>query len=187
MLPISGPDQSDWFWDGSVSSVGSVLPVSAQPEPDSSDWSYTGSPSCLCTTAAPAQHQADEGTLPPLTLCRYFGSVKLQLAICLQVEDLSALAELSSLQTLNLDGTAVREESLKHLATLPSLSSLSLAGIPIVDGNRALQSISGLELESSNEKWVEGLKLQLFGLLMRVLLSIQVSSWVTSLSLGAIL
>nr|XP_020475406.1 uncharacterized protein LOC109971480 [Monopterus albus]XP_020475407.1 uncharacterized protein LOC109971480 [Monopterus albus] len=63
-----------------------------------------------------------------------------------KVEDISALAELSSLQTLNLDGTDVAERSLKYLATLPALSSLSLAGIPVVDGNHALQIISGLKL-----------------------------------------
>lgn len=61
-----------------------------------------------------------------------------------QVEDVSALAELLSLQTLNLDGTGVTEASLKYLATLPALSSLSLAGIPVADGNHALQIISGL-------------------------------------------
>ncbi|XP_039983584.1 uncharacterized protein si:ch73-173p19.1 [Xiphias gladius] len=63
-----------------------------------------------------------------------------------KVEDISALAELPSLQTLNLDGTGVTEVSLKYLATLPALSSLSLAGIPVADGNHALQIISGLKL-----------------------------------------
>uniref|UniRef100_A0A665VA87 Uncharacterized LOC115060683 n=1 Tax=Echeneis naucrates TaxID=173247 RepID=A0A665VA87_ECHNA len=63
-----------------------------------------------------------------------------------KVEDVSALAELSSLQTLNLDRTGVTEMSLKYLATLPALSSLSLAGIPVADGNDALQIISGLKL-----------------------------------------
>lgn len=60
-----------------------------------------------------------------------------------QVRDVSALAELSSLQTLNLDGTGVTESSLEHLATHPALTSLSLAGIPEADGNHALQIISG--------------------------------------------
>lgn len=64
-----------------------------------------------------------------------------------QVADVSALAELSSLQTLNLDGTGVTESSLEHLASHPTLSSLSLAGIPVADGNQALQIISGLEME----------------------------------------
>lgn len=61
-----------------------------------------------------------------------------------QVRDVSALADLSNLQTLNLDGTGVTESSLEHLATHPALSSLSLAGIPVADGNQALQIISGL-------------------------------------------
>lgn len=61
-----------------------------------------------------------------------------------QVKDVSALAQLSILQTLNLDGTDVTEASLTQLATHPALSSLSLAGIPVSDGNLALQIISGL-------------------------------------------
>ncbi|XP_041669772.1 uncharacterized protein si:ch73-173p19.1 isoform X1 [Cheilinus undulatus] len=63
-----------------------------------------------------------------------------------KVKDVSALAQLSSLQTLNLDGTGVTESSLEHLATHPALSSLSLAGISVEDGNQALQIISGLRL-----------------------------------------
>ncbi|KAG9348127.1 hypothetical protein JZ751_004157 [Albula glossodonta] len=59
-----------------------------------------------------------------------------------KVRDVSALAELLSLQTLHLDGTGVTEGSLEHLATHPALSSLSLAGIPVADGNHALQIIS---------------------------------------------
>lgn len=60
-----------------------------------------------------------------------------------QVSVVSALAQLASLQTLYLDGTGVREGSLENLATHSSLSSLSLAGIPVADGNHALQIISG--------------------------------------------
>jgi len=60
-----------------------------------------------------------------------------------QVSDVSALAGLSSLQTLNLDGTCVTEGSLEHLATHPGLMSLSLAGIPVADGDHVLQIISG--------------------------------------------
>ncbi|XP_061093494.1 uncharacterized protein si:ch73-173p19.1 isoform X1 [Conger conger] len=63
-----------------------------------------------------------------------------------QVGDVSPLAELLSLQTLYLDGTGVTEGSLAHLATHPTLSSLSLAGIPVADGNHALQIISDLRL-----------------------------------------
>lgn len=82
--------------------------------------------------------------------CLRFVSVSLMTSPCpavslfSQVEDVSALAQLLSLQTLNLDGTGVTEASLKYLATLPALSSLSLAGIPVADGNHALQIISGL-------------------------------------------
>ncbi|KAM3593406.1 uncharacterized protein V6R79_012311 [Siganus canaliculatus] len=63
-----------------------------------------------------------------------------------KVKDVSSLAELSSLQTLNLDGTGVTESSLERLASHSTLSSLSLAGIPVADGNHALQIISGLKL-----------------------------------------
>lgn len=61
-----------------------------------------------------------------------------------QVRDLSALTQLSSLQTLNLDGTDVTESTLEHLVCHPSLSSLSLAGIPAADGDQALQIISSV-------------------------------------------
>lgn len=63
-----------------------------------------------------------------------------------KVQDVTALAQMSSLQTLNLDGTGVTEGSLEHLATHPTLSSLSLGGISVQDGNQALQIISGLKL-----------------------------------------
>ncbi|KAI2648845.1 Dynein regulatory complex subunit 6 [Labeo rohita] len=64
----------------------------------------------------------------------------------LRVSDVSALAELRNLQTLHLDGTGVRENTLQCLATHPSLSALSLAGIPVADGNHTLEIISGLRL-----------------------------------------
>ncbi|XP_031440137.1 uncharacterized protein si:ch73-173p19.1 isoform X2 [Clupea harengus] len=63
-----------------------------------------------------------------------------------KVTDVSALAELRCLQTLHLDGTDVREDSLQHLATHSTLSGLSLAGIPVMDGNHTLELISGLRL-----------------------------------------
>uniref|UniRef100_A0A671NNY1 Si:ch73-173p19.1 n=1 Tax=Sinocyclocheilus anshuiensis TaxID=1608454 RepID=A0A671NNY1_9TELE len=63
-----------------------------------------------------------------------------------KVSDVSALAELQNLQTLHLDGTGVRENTLQCLATHPSLSALSLAGIPVTDGNHTLEIISGLRL-----------------------------------------
>lgn len=61
-----------------------------------------------------------------------------------QVRDVAALARLSGLHTLNLDGTDVSESGLEHLASHPLLSSLSLAGISVTDGNQALQIISGV-------------------------------------------
>ncbi len=64
-------------------------------------------------------------------------------SFCLEVSDVSALAELRNLQTLHLDGTDVREDTLQCLATHPSLSALSLAGIPVADGNHTLEIISG--------------------------------------------
>lgn len=60
-----------------------------------------------------------------------------------QVREVSALADLSALQTLYLDGTAVTEASLESLAAHPTLSGLGLAGIPVTSGNHALQIISG--------------------------------------------
>lgn len=57
---------------------------------------------------------------------------------------MAALARLSGLLTLNLDGTDVSESGLEHLASHPLLSSLSLAGISVADGNQALQIISGV-------------------------------------------
>ncbi|XP_069552456.1 uncharacterized protein [Brachyistius frenatus] len=63
-----------------------------------------------------------------------------------KVKDVTALAEMVSLQTLNLDGTSVTEGSLERLANHPVLSSLSVGGIPVLDGDHALQIISGLKL-----------------------------------------
>lgn len=63
-----------------------------------------------------------------------------------KVSEVSALAQMANLQTLYLDGTGVREGSLENLATHSTLSALSLAGIPVADGNQALQIISGLRL-----------------------------------------
>ncbi|XP_056290762.1 uncharacterized protein si:ch73-173p19.1 [Pseudoliparis swirei] len=90
------------------------------------------------------QTAVSEATLAVLPTC----VPKLRLLSIKQtkVSDVSALAGLSSLQTLNLDGTCVTEGSLEHLATHPGLMSLSLAGIPVADGDHALQIISGIKL-----------------------------------------
>nr|XP_057916741.1 uncharacterized protein si:ch73-173p19.1 [Doryrhamphus excisus] len=63
-----------------------------------------------------------------------------------KVADVSALAHLTGLQTLFLDGTGVEEASLAQLGNHPTLTSLSLAGIRVADGNHALQIVSGLRL-----------------------------------------
>uniref|UniRef100_A0A3Q2UK78 Si:ch73-173p19.1 n=1 Tax=Fundulus heteroclitus TaxID=8078 RepID=A0A3Q2UK78_FUNHE len=59
-----------------------------------------------------------------------------------KVRDISALAGMSSLQTLNLDGTGVTEASLESISAHPTLTSLSLGGISVKDGNHALEIIS---------------------------------------------
>ncbi|XP_062977576.1 uncharacterized protein LOC134395342 [Elgaria multicarinata webbii] len=62
------------------------------------------------------------------------------------VTDVSPLRHLEALQTLHLDGTRVSEASLRALSAHPSLSSLTLSGVQSVDGNRALELVSGLPL-----------------------------------------
>ncbi|XP_034562595.1 uncharacterized protein si:ch73-173p19.1 [Notolabrus celidotus] len=100
-------------------------------------------PSCLSQLSL-NQTAVTEATLAVLPTC--VPQLRLLSIKQTKVEDVSALAQLSSLQTLNLDGTAVTESSLEHLASHPTLTSLSLAGIPVADGNHALQIISGLRL-----------------------------------------
>ncbi|XP_034718110.1 uncharacterized protein si:ch73-173p19.1 [Etheostoma cragini] len=100
-------------------------------------------PSCLSQLSL-NQTAVTEATL--VVLPTYVPQLRLLSIKQTKVSDVSALAELSSLQTLNLDGTGVTESSLQHLATHPALTSLSLAGIPKADGNHALQIISGLKL-----------------------------------------
>ncbi|XP_010742474.3 uncharacterized protein si:ch73-173p19.1 [Larimichthys crocea] len=100
-------------------------------------------PSCLSQLSL-NQTAVTEATLAVLPTC--VPQLRLLSIKQTKVADVSALAELSSLQTLNLDGTGVTESSLEHLASHPTLSSLSLAGIPVADGNQALQIISGLKL-----------------------------------------
>lgn len=100
-------------------------------------------PSCLFQLSL-NQTAVTEATLVVLPTC--VPQLRLLSIKQTKVKDVSALAELSSLQTLNLDGTGVTEGSLEHIATHPALSSLSLAGIPVEDGNHVLQIISGLKL-----------------------------------------
>ncbi|XP_060717966.1 uncharacterized protein si:ch73-173p19.1 [Tachysurus vachellii] len=63
-----------------------------------------------------------------------------------RVCDVSTLADLHNLQTLHLDYTQVKEESLQCLSSHRTLSSLSLHGIPVSSGNHTLQILSGLNL-----------------------------------------
>uniref|UniRef100_A0A673CF51 Uncharacterized LOC115410964 n=1 Tax=Sphaeramia orbicularis TaxID=375764 RepID=A0A673CF51_9TELE len=100
-------------------------------------------PSCLSQLSL-NQTAVTEATLVLLPTC--VPQLRLLSIKQTKVTDVSALAQLCSLQTLNLDGTGVTEGPLEHLAHHPALSSLSLAGIPVVDGNRTLQIISGLKL-----------------------------------------
>uniref|UniRef100_A0A8C2ZJU0 Si:ch73-173p19.1 n=1 Tax=Cyclopterus lumpus TaxID=8103 RepID=A0A8C2ZJU0_CYCLU len=100
-------------------------------------------PSCLSQLSL-NQTAVSEATLVVLPAC--VPQLRLLSIKQTKVSDVSALAGLSSLQTLNLDGTGVTEGSLEHLATHPALMSLSLAGIPVADGDHALQIISGLKL-----------------------------------------
>ncbi|XP_030625124.1 uncharacterized protein LOC115808026 [Chanos chanos] len=100
-------------------------------------------PSSLCQLSL-NQTAVTETTLAMLPTC--VPQLRLLSIKHTKVNDLSALAELCSLHTLYLDGTGVQEDSLQHLATHPNLSALSLAGIPVADGNVALEIISGLRL-----------------------------------------
>ncbi|XP_057680817.1 uncharacterized protein si:ch73-173p19.1 isoform X2 [Corythoichthys intestinalis] len=100
-------------------------------------------PPCLSQLSV-NQTTVGEATLAALPACvpqLRMLSIKLT-----KVSDVSALSELTSLQTLNLDGTAVTEASLARLGSHPSLSSLSLAGVRVSDGDRVLEIISGLPL-----------------------------------------
>ncbi|KAF5901208.1 uncharacterized protein DAT39_009072, partial [Clarias magur] len=63
-----------------------------------------------------------------------------------RVCDVSALAHLPDLQTLHLDFTQVKEESLQCLSTHRSLTSLSLHGVPVGSGDHTLEILSGLNL-----------------------------------------
>ncbi|XP_056155397.1 uncharacterized protein si:ch73-173p19.1 isoform X2 [Lampris incognitus] len=100
-------------------------------------------PPCL-TQLSLNQTAVTESTLAVLPTC--VPQLRLLSIKQTKVSDVSALKELSSLQTLYLDGTGVTESSLECLSTHPTLSALSLAGIPVVDGNHILQIISGLRL-----------------------------------------
>ncbi|XP_028288759.1 uncharacterized protein LOC114453194 [Parambassis ranga] len=100
-------------------------------------------PSCLSQLSL-NQTAVTEATLAVLPSC--VPHLRLLSIKHTKVMDVAALAEMSSLQTLNLDGTGVTEVSLENLATHPVLSCLSLGGIPVRDGNHTLQIISGLKL-----------------------------------------
>ncbi|XP_008394857.1 uncharacterized protein LOC103456832 isoform X1 [Poecilia reticulata] len=100
-------------------------------------------PSCLSQLSL-NQTEVTEATLAALPTC--VPQLRLLSIKQTKVKDISALAGMSSLQTLNLNGTGVTEESLESISTHPTLSSLSLGGISVKDGNHALKIISGLKL-----------------------------------------
>lgn len=56
---------------------------------------------------------------------------------------MSSLADLHDLQTLHLDFTRVKEESLQSLSAHRNLSSLSLHGVPVSSGDHTLEILSG--------------------------------------------
>ncbi|XP_041824644.1 uncharacterized protein si:ch73-173p19.1 [Melanotaenia boesemani] len=100
-------------------------------------------PSCLSQLSL-NQTAVTEATLVVLPAC--VPQLRLLSIKHTKVKDVTALAEMFSLQTLSVDGTGVTDVSLQNLATHPALSSLSLGGIPVEDGNHTLQIISGLKL-----------------------------------------
>ncbi|XP_078060293.1 uncharacterized protein LOC144486062 isoform X2 [Mustelus asterias] len=63
-----------------------------------------------------------------------------------KVCDVSALKDLSALQTLHLDSNKITESSLQALSSHPTLSSLSVYGLQSLSGDVTLKIISGLNL-----------------------------------------
>uniref|UniRef100_A0A1A7YYE5 Uncharacterized protein n=1 Tax=Iconisemion striatum TaxID=60296 RepID=A0A1A7YYE5_9TELE len=100
-------------------------------------------PSCLSQLSL-NQTAVTEVTLVVLPTC--VPQLRLLSIKQTKVKDVTALAEMSGLQTLSLDGTGITEASLEKLATHPALSSLSLGGVTVKDGDHALEIISGLKL-----------------------------------------
>ncbi|XP_076026524.1 uncharacterized protein LOC143016205 [Genypterus blacodes] len=100
-------------------------------------------PPCLAQLSL-NQTEVTEATLAVLSSC--VPQLRLLSIKHTKVADVSALADLSNLQTLSLDGTLVTEDSLRHIGSHPSLSTLSLNGIPVQNGDHALRIISGLKL-----------------------------------------
>ncbi|XP_076868405.1 uncharacterized protein LOC143519155 [Brachyhypopomus gauderio] len=85
-----------------------------------------------------------EATLSALPTC--VPQLRLLSIARTMVSDVSSLVALPCLHTLHLDGTRVREDSLRVIAALPSIAALSIASIPVADGNHTLEIISGLRL-----------------------------------------
>ncbi|EMP24034.1 Amiloride-sensitive cation channel 2-C, neuronal [Chelonia mydas] len=69
-----------------------------------------------------------------------------QYAPGLALLSLKQTEQLSRLHTLHLDDTRVSQASLAALASHPALSTLTLSGVQSVDGDQALQLVSGLPL-----------------------------------------
>ncbi|MCI4391501.1 hypothetical protein PGIGA_G00135280 [Pangasianodon gigas] len=90
------------------------------------------------------QTAVTEETLTALCVC--VPQLRLLSITHTRVCDVSALANLHDLQTLHLDFTQIKEESLQCLSAHRNLSSLSLHGVPVSSGDHTLEIISGLNL-----------------------------------------
>lgn len=71
---------------------------------------------------------------------------------CSQITDVSSLRHLEALQRLYLDSTRVSEASLGALSSHPALCCLMLSGVHSIDGNRALELVSGTGLSWAGEQ-----------------------------------
>ncbi|TSK98384.1 hypothetical protein Baya_5298 [Bagarius yarrelli] len=85
-----------------------------------------------------------EETLTALRVCAQ--QLRLLSITHTKVCDVSALVDLPDLQTLHLDFTQVKEETLQCLSAHRNLSSLSLHGVPVSSGDHTLEILSGLNL-----------------------------------------
>lgn len=90
------------------------------------------------------QTAVTEETLTALRVC--VPQLRLLSITHTRVCDVSSLADLHDLQTLHLDFTRVKEESLQSLSAHRNLSSLSLHGVPVSSGDHTLEILSGLNL-----------------------------------------
>ncbi|KAF7691733.1 uncharacterized protein si:ch73-173p19.1 isoform X2 [Silurus meridionalis] len=90
------------------------------------------------------QTAVTEETLTALRVC--VPQLRLLSITHTKVCDVSTLTDLHELQTLHLDFTQVKEESLRCLSAHRTLTSLSLHGVPVSSGDHTLEILSGLNL-----------------------------------------